>query len=298
MSKQINVTFIGLGTMGYHMAGHLSKHPDVAVTVWNRSNEKGEKWQTQFNGTVAPTLFDAVQQADVVMSCAGKDEDMEEIILAKTGVYDALKAGCIFVDHTTTSFKLANKLETALAKKEVHFIDAPVSGGEAGAVNGCLTVMAGGEAEVLAKVEPLLKCYAKNITHIGTCGYGQLAKMTNQICIAGVLQGLSEALLFAEAEEIDVEKLLSAISGGAAQSWQMENRANTMHQRDFDFGFAIKWMVKDLGYCLDRAAENKTDLSYTQQVYNKYVELISDGQGYMDTSALILANQEKETNVH
>ena len=201
-----------------------------------------------------------------------------------------LKKGSIFIDHTTTSYKLAKHLNESLAAKGVSFIDAPVSGGEAGAINGVLSVMAGGSKGVLDESEELINTYSKNVTYMGESGKGQLAKMVNQICIAGLLQGLSEGLLFAEAENLDMNSLLSAISGGAAQSWQMVNRAETMHQREFDFGFAIKWMVKDLGYCIDQSSSNNSNLEFTKEVYDRYVNLMDKGHTYSDTSALMLFN--------
>jgi 3-hydroxyisobutyrate dehydrogenase len=219
---------------------------------------------------------------------------MEEIVFSSDGIYKHLKKGSVLIDHTTTSYKLAKKLNESLQKIDVGFIDAPVSGGEGGAINGALSVMAGGNQQTLDSVEYLIDSYSKNISYMGNSGYGQLAKMVNQICIAGVLQGLSEGLLFAESEGIDMDSLLSAISGGAAQSWQMVNRAETMHDRDFDFGFAIKWMVKDLGYCLDRAKDNKTQLPLASQVYDRYVFLMNNSHDRSDTSALILYEELKK----
>ena len=291
MNKIRNVTFIGLGTMGYPMAGHLSKSSLVNLRVFNRTIEKVLKWNEEFEGEVITSLEEAVSDADVVITCTGRDEDMMEIVFADDGLYPHLKEGAIFIDHTTTSFKLAKHLNESLQEKNVAFIDAPVSGGEAGAVNGILSVMVGGDQAVLEASESLIRTYSKNITHMGQSGSGQLAKMVNQICIAGLLQGLSEGLLFAESENIDMKSLLSAISGGAAQSWQMDNRANTMHQREFDFGFAIKWMVKDLGYCLDQAKSNNSDLGFTKEVYDRYVSLMDKGHTYSDTSALMLFNE-------
>jgi len=290
MNKKRNVTFIGLGTMGYPMAGHLSKSSLVNLRVFNRTMEKALKWNEEFEGEVVTSLEEAVSGADVVITCTGRDEDMMEIVFADDGLYPHLKEEAIFIDHTTTSFKLAKHLNESLQEKNIAFIDAPVSGGEAGAVNGILSVMAGGDKAVLELSESLIRTYSKNITHIGQSGAGQLAKMVNQICIAGLLQGLSEGLLFAESENIDMKSLLLAISGGAAQSWQMDNRAQTMHQREFDFGFAIKWMVKDLGYCLDQAKSNNSDLGFTKEVYERYVSLMDKGHAYSDTSALMLFN--------
>ena len=288
MSTKKNVTFIGLGTMGYPMAGHLSNSDLFNVTVFNRSSDKSAKWSNEYKGSVAKTIEDAVSDADVVITCTGRDEDMMEIVFSENGMLAYLKSGSIFVDHTTTSCKLAKHLNKSLQSKGIDFIDAPVSGGEAGAVNGELTVMAGGDKAILESCDSLIKTYSKSITLMGEVGAGQLAKMVNQICIAGVLQGLSEGLLFAEAENLDMDKLLSAISGGAAQSWQMVNRGKTMHNREFDFGFAIKWMVKDLGYCIEQAKGNQTNLTFTQEVYDRYINLMDKGHTYSDTSALMV----------
>jgi 3-hydroxyisobutyrate dehydrogenase len=288
MSKKRNVTFVGLGTMGYPMAGHLSRSGLFNVSVFNRSSEKSSKWGSEYEGRVAETIEDAVKDADVVITCTGRDEDMMEIVFSDDGMMPHLKNGSIFIDHTTTSFKLAKHLNESLKSKNIAFIDAPVSGGEAGAINGVLSVMAGGDSHILDSCDSIIKTYSKSITLMGDSGSGQLAKMVNQICIAGLLQGLSEGLLFAESENLNMDKLLSAISGGAAQSWQMVNRGKTMHQREFDFGFAIKWMVKDLGYCLDQAEGNNTKLSFTQEVYDRYINLMDKGHTYSDTSALMM----------
>jgi 3-hydroxyisobutyrate dehydrogenase len=291
MSKKRNVTFVGLGTMGYPMAGHLSRSELFNVSVFNRTSEKSAQWGEAYEGRVALTIEDAVKDADVVITCTGRDEDMMEIVFSDDGMMPYLKKGSIFIDHTTTSFKLAKHLNESLKDKNIAFIDAPVSGGEAGAINGVLSVMAGGDAHILDACDSIIKTYSKSITLMGDSGSGQLAKMVNQICIAGLLQGLSEGLLFAESENLNMDKLLSAISGGAAQSWQMVNRGKTMHQREFDFGFAIKWMVKDLGYCLDQADGNNTKLTFTQEVYDRYTNLMDKGHTYSDTSALMMFDE-------
>jgi len=291
MSKKRNVTFVGLGTMGYPMAGHLSRSELFNVSVFNRTSEKSAQWGEEYEGRVALTIEDAVKDADVVITCTGRDEDMMEIVFSDDGMMPYLKKGSIFIDHTTTSFKLAKHLNESLKDKNISFIDAPVSGGEAGAINGVLSVMAGGDAHILDACDSIIKTYSKSITLMGDSGSGQLAKMVNQICIAGLLQGLSEGLLFAESENLNMDKLLSAISGGAAQSWQMVNRGKTMHQREFDFGFAIKWMVKDLGYCLDQADGNNTKLTFTQEVYDRYTNLMDKGHTYSDTSALMMFDE-------
>lgn len=286
MKVKINIFFIGLGTMGYHIVGHLSKDSRFNVSIYNRSKEKVQKWLTEFNAKIADNLED-VANSDVIITCVGRDEDMTELVFADNGIYKNLKKGAILIDHSTTSVKLAQNMNKKFNKKDAFFIDAPVSGGESGAVKGILSVMVGGEKNIIDNVLPLIKCYAANIVHIGSSGYGQLAKMVNQICVTGLLQGLSEGLLFAEAEKMDINNLFNAISKGAAQSWQMDNRAITMHNREFDFGFAIKWMVKDLGYCIDRAKENNTKLDITEQIYNRYIKLVKKGDMYSDTSALI-----------
>ena len=291
MSKKRNVTFVGLGTMGYPMAGHLSRSELFNVSVFNRTSEKSAQWGEEYEGRVALTIEDAVKDADVVITCTGRDEDMMEIVFSDDGMMPYLKKGSIFIDHTTTSFKLAKHLNESLKDKNISFIDAPVSGGEAGAINGVLSVMAGGDAHILDACDSIIKTYSKSITLMGDSGSGQLAKMVNQICIAGLLQGLSEGLLFAESENLNMDKLLSAISGGAAQSWQMVNRGKTMHQREFDFGFAIKWMVKDLGYCLDQAEGNNTKLAFTQEIYDRYTNLMDKGHTYSDTSALMMFDE-------
>ena len=291
MKKIKNITFIGLGVMGFPMAGHLAKNSNYSVTVWNRTKERAEKWRNEFKGTIAKSIKESIDNADVIILCDGKDEDVEQIIYSKNGILQNISNNALVVDHTTTSYKLAQKLALSFKEKNVGFVDAPVSGGEVGAINGCLSVMAGGSEADIKTAKLIITSYAKSISHIGTSGYGQLAKMVNQICIAGVLQGLSDGILFAENENIDIEMLLCAISGGAAGSWQMDNRATTMSKREFDFGFAIKWMVKDLGYCLDRAKDNKTNLSFTKTVYDKYKKLVKSGDGQLDTSALILQNK-------
>ncbi|MDB4597809.1 NAD(P)-dependent oxidoreductase [Candidatus Pseudothioglobus singularis] len=291
MSKKRNVTFVGLGTMGYPMAGHLSRSELFNVSVFNRTSEKSAQWGEEYEGRIALTIEDAVKDADVVITCTGRDEDMMEIVFSDDGMMPHLNKGSIFIDHTTTSFKLAKHLNESLKDKNISFIDAPVSGGEAGAINGVLSVMAGGDAHILDACDSIIKTYSKSITLMGDSGSGQLAKMVNQICIAGLLQGLSEGLLFAESENLNMDKLLSAISGGAAQSWQMVNRGKTMHQREFDFGFAIKWMVKDLGYCLDQSEGNNTKLTFTQEVYDRYTNLMDKGHTYSDTSALMMFDE-------
>lgn len=280
------VTFMGLGAMGYPMAGHLSQKYDVCV--YNRSLNKAQNWIKEYQGRMAEDIATAVQDADIIVMCLGRDEDVLSVV-ETSEFLDNLKAGAILIDHTTTSFALAQRLHKICQEKQAFFIDAPVSGGQDGAIKGAVSAMMGGEAGIIAKVKPLLDCYCQRQTHIGDIGYGQLAKMVNQICIAGILQGLSEGIKFGESENIDMGKLLNAISGGAAQSWQMVNRGQSMHQRKFDFGFALDWMIKDLGYCLKQAEQNGTALPLTQNVYEQYQELSKQGYGSKDTSALILS---------
>lgn len=282
----MRVSFIGLGAMGYPMAGHLTKKYNVSV--YNRTFTKAQQWQKEYGGYACQNLAEALQDTDVVFMCLGRDEDVLSIV-ENPEFLENIAVGMILVDHTTTSYNLAQKLHKICHERGAYFVDAPVSGGQDGAIKGVLSTMMGGDEAIIQKIEPLLNCYCQKQTHIGVTGYGQLAKMVNQICIGGILQGLSEGLKFAENENIDISRLLNAISGGAAQSWQMVNRGETMHKRQFDFGFAIDWMIKDLGYALNRAQENGTDLDFTQQVYDEYQNLSQQGHGRKDTSALILA---------
>ncbi len=285
--------FIGLGTMGYHMAGHLSKNNDVALSVFNRTAVKAKKWHDEFGGNIVTNLKEEIHTFDIIILCSGRDEDVAEIFFdEKNGIENNIKFSAIVIDHTTISYDMTSKLANSLKEKGVDFIDAPVSGGEIGAINGTLSVMGGGNKKSIEKVTSIIASYSKSFTNMGAIGSGQLAKMANQICISGVLQGLSEALIFAEKNNLDIEQLLSAISGGAAGSWQMENRLSTMHKREFDFGFAIKWMVKDLSYALSQAKSNNLDLELTQEVYNKYQNLSNKGCENFDTSALVLYKEK------
>lgn len=287
------VIFIGLGTMGYHMAGHLSKNTNVKLSVFNRTTKKARKWQDEFSGNIVTNLKEQIHLFDVIILCAGRDEDMNEIFFDDdNGIANNIKSYATVIDHTTISYDMTLNLANSLQKNAVNFIDAPVSGGEIGAINGTLSVMAGGDKNSIEKVEHIISSYSKNLTHMGKIGSGQLAKMANQICISGILQGLSEALIFAEQNNLDIEKLLSAISGGAAGSWQMENRLLTMHKREFYFGFAIKWMIKDLSYALKQAKSSNLDLELTEEVYNKYQDLSSRGCENFDTSALFLYKEK------
>ncbi len=285
------VAFLGLGAMGYPMAGHLATRLSAKIMVWNRTTKKAEQCAAQYSLDYSENLIEAIAGADIVFTCLGRDEDVRQVLLGDDGVIAALKPGSIVVDHTTTSAILARELADACSARQLGFLDGPLSGGEEGARNGKLTCMLGGDEAVLEKVMPFLETYCASITHIGSTGAGQLTKMVNQICIAGILQGLSEGIEFAEAENLDLEKVLSAISGGAAQSWQMNNRGRTMHQREFDFGFALKWMVKDLGYCVSQAEQSDTKLNLASDVLARYEQLVEQGHAQKDTSALILSLQ-------
>ncbi|EOU2462914.1 NAD(P)-dependent oxidoreductase [Vibrio navarrensis] len=282
------VAFIGLGVMGYPMAGYLSK-AGYQTRVYNRTFAKAEKWAQQHQGQAFETPREAALGCDVVFVCVGNDDDVRSVVYGENGVLAGLKAGATLVDHTTTSAELAIELAGACQKVAVNFIDAPVSGGQAGAENGVLTIMCGGDADVFANVSPVMDVYAKQITLLGENGQGQRCKMVNQICIAGVLQGLSEALLLAQKSGLDIEQVVNTLKHGAAGSWQMENRAQTMTQGKFDFGFAIDWMRKDLGFCLQEAERVGLTLPLTEQVDAQYAKLQQQGLGRMDTSVLIKA---------
>ncbi|MES1200965.1 MAG: NAD(P)-dependent oxidoreductase [Pseudomonadota bacterium] len=280
MSK---VAFIGLGVMGAPMAGHLAR-AGHDVAVFNRNSAKAADWAANHNGRACATIAEAVQGAEIVFACVGADRDVREVYGQAAG---AMAKGAIFVDHTTASAELARELAAEAAQRGIGFVDAPVSGGQAGAQAGRLTVMAGGDAAHFANAEPVMRAYAANITHIGPSGAGQLAKMVNQICIAGVVQGLAEALHFAKRADLDAEKVIAAISKGAAQSWQMENRWKTMVAGEFEFGFAVDWMRKDLGLVADEAARNGATLELTALVDRFYAEVQAMGGARWDTSSLI-----------
>ena len=281
------VAFVGLGVMGYPMAGHLAKKGGHAVTVYNRTAAKAEKWVGQHGGKSAPTPREAAAGQDFVMACVGNDHDLREVMLGSDGVFAGMRKGAIVVDHTTASAEIARELYAEARKRGFDFIDAPVSGGQAGAENGVLTVMCGGDAAPFAQAEKVIAAYARACNLIGASGSGQLAKMVNQICIAGIVQGLAEALHFAQQAELDIEKLVATISKGAAQSWQMENRYKTMAAGKFDFGFAVDWMRKDLGMCLAEARRNGAHLPLTALVDQFYSEVQKMGGRRWDTSSLI-----------
>lgn len=275
--------FLGLGVMGYPMAGHLAG-AGHDVTVWNRTATKAEAWASGHQGRSATSLQDAVADADFVFMCLGDDPDVQSVA---DQIIPDMRAGSVLVDHTTASAELARSLYAVCAAQEIGFVDAPVSGGQAGAENGQLAIMCGGGASVFAKAEPVMDAYAKAITLIGEAGAGQLAKMVNQICIAGVVQGLSEGLHFAEQAGLDAEKVIGAISKGAAQSWQMENRWQTMVAGEFEHGFAADWMRKDLRIALGEARRNNSRLPVAALVDQFYAEIQAMGGGRWDTSSLI-----------
>ncbi|MEL7185651.1 MAG: NAD(P)-dependent oxidoreductase [Pseudomonadota bacterium] len=282
----MNVAFIGLGVMGYPMAGYLAR-AGHSVTVFNRTTAKAEQWAAEFDGDVETTPADAAAGKDFVFCCVGNDDDVREVLLGSDGALSSMPAGAVLIDHTTASATIARELEAAAAANDVGFLDAPVSGGQAGAESGQLTIMVGGAPETFAKAEPVMDCYAKAITHIGEAGAGQLAKMVNQICIAGIVQGLAEGLNFAQKAGLDPAVVIESISKGAAQSWQMENRWQTMVNDEFDFGFAVDWMRKDLAIALAEAEQNGADLELTALVDRFYEDVQALGGNRWDTSSLI-----------
>ena len=281
------VAFLGLGIMGYPMAGHLVKKGGHELTVYNRTAAKAQAWVKEFGGRSAPTPKEAAQGQDFVMCCVGNDNDLREVTTGANGAFAGVGKGGVFVDHTTASAEIARELYAAAKKSGFDFVDAPVSGGQAGAQNGVLTVMCGGDDGPFAKAEGVIAAYARACNLMGSPGSGQLAKMVNQICIAGVVQGLAEALHFAQKAELDIEKLVATISKGAAQSWQMENRYKTMAAGKFDFGFAVDWMRKDLAICLAEARRNGASLPLTGLVDQFYAQVQKMGGRRWDTSSLI-----------
>jgi 3-hydroxyisobutyrate dehydrogenase-like beta-hydroxyacid dehydrogenase len=281
-----NVTFLGLGVMGYPMAGHLAK-AGLNVTVYNRTAQKAQQWVAEYGGRSAATPREAVQGADLVLSCVGNDNDLRSVVLGDDGAYAGMAKDAVLIDHTTASADVARELAARAAEHGLHFIDAPVSGGEAGAQNGTLTIMCGGETSAFERAAATLQHYASAVTLLGPAGSGQLAKMVNQICIAGMVQGLSEALHFGQRAGLDMQRVLEVIGKGAAASWQMSNRGTTMLDGKFDFGFAVDWMRKDLGICLDEAKRNGASLPVTALVDQFYGDVQSLGGNRYDTSSLI-----------
>jgi len=281
------LAFIGLGVMGFPMAGHLVARGAHEVTVYNRSRAKAETWVAKHKGRLAETPAKAAEGAEIVFSCVGDDPDLREVTLGPNGAFHKMAKGSIFVDHTTASAKVARELAGEAKKRGFEFLDAPVSGGQAGAENGQLTVMVGGDATAFERAKPAIAHFAKAVTLLGPSGAGQLTKMVNQICIAGLVQGLSEGLNFALKAGLDAKLVLDVISKGAAQSWQMENRGKTMVDDKFDFGFAVDWMRKDLRICAETASQNGALLPVTQMVAGYYDEISKMGGGRWDTSSLI-----------
>ena len=281
------VAFLGLGVMGYPMAGHLKNKGGHDVTVYNRTIAKAEKWAAQFGGKVATTPKEAAAGQDFVMACVGNDNDLREVMVGADGAFHGVAKGAVLVDHTTASAAIARELHAEAKKRGFDFVDAPVSGGQAGAENGVLTVMCGGEEGPFTRAKPVIDSYARACNLMGSPGSGQLAKMVNQICIAGLVQGLAEGLHFAKKAGLDIEKLIATISKGAAQSWQMENRYKTMAADKFDFGFAVDWMRKDLDICLSEARRNGANLPVTALVDQFYAEVQKMGGKRWDTSSLI-----------
>ena len=282
----MKLAFLGLGVMGFPMAGHLQK-AGHSVTVYNRNAEKSAKWVATHGGASAATPREAAAGADIVLMCVGNDNDVRSVVYGNDGALAGMKAGAVLVDHTTASAALARELDAAAKAQGKGFIDAPVSGGQAGAENGKLGIMCGGDLATFDRVKDVLNIYAKALVRIGDAGAGQLTKMVNQICIAGLVQALSEGLAFAQKAGVDPKLVLDVISKGAAQSWQMENRGNTMVDGKFDFGFAVDWMRKDLGICLEEAKRNGARLPVTALVDQFYADVQQAGGGRLDTSSLI-----------
>ncbi len=282
----VPVAFIGLGTMGYPMAGHLAR-AGHDVTVYNRTRARAERWVASYGGRLADGPGAAAAGASVVFSCVGRDDDVRAIALGAGGAFDGMAPGAIFVDHTTTSAVLARELAVAAGARGLAFLDAPVSGGQSGAEEGVLTVMVGGEPTSVERVRPLLGCYARRVGHLGPVGAGQLTKMVNQICLAGLIEALAEGLHFARLAGLDPRAVVDVLSQGAARSWQMEHRHSTMIDGRFDFGFAVDWMRKDLGIVLDEARRNGAPLPVTALVDQLYAEVQAIGGGRWDTSSLI-----------
>jgi 3-hydroxyisobutyrate dehydrogenase-like beta-hydroxyacid dehydrogenase len=281
-----NVSFIGLGVMGYPMAGHLQNN-GYNVTVYNRTTAKAEKWVEEYKGSMAKTPGEASQNSEIIFMCVGRDEDIIEVMEGESGILSNAAEGSIIVDHTTASAEIARNYYQKLKDKKLSFLDAPVSGGQAGAENGVLSIMIGGDEKDYNTVKPVLTSYGKAVELIGPSGSGQIAKMINQICIAGLVQGLSEAMAFGKKSNVDMEKVLSVISKGAAQSWQMENRYRTMLDGKFDYGFAVDWMRKDLSICFNEASKNGAILPVTKIVDKYYEEVQKNGGNRFDTSSLM-----------
>ncbi|GMN13142.1 NAD(P)-dependent oxidoreductase [Altererythrobacter sp. MTPC7] len=296
MRDSQKIAFLGLGVMGGPMAGHLAA-AGHQVTAWNRSDRRRNAWGADHQGKaeIADTIVSAVDGADIVLACVGNDDDLAEVVLADGGALASLGSGALLIDHTTTSTAMARRVGEAAAKRGIGFVDAPVSGGQAGAENGKLAAMCGGSESDFTRARPVMEAYCARIVHVGDVGAGQTTKMANQMCIAGTLAGLSEAIRLSQASALDTDKVLDAISGGAAQSWQMENRWSTMAEGAFDFGFAIDWMRKDLGYALDEARRLGLSSPVTALVDQFYADIQAMGGARQDTSALIRRLPEGKT---
>ena len=290
----MKLAFIGLGVMGYPMAGHLKK-AGHDVTVYNRNHAKAQKWLGEYGGASAPTPAAAAKGQDIVFCCVGRDSDLRDVTIGKDGALDAMGKGALFVDHTTASAGIARELSGLALPAGIEFLDAPVSGGEAGAVNGKLTIMCGGSEAAYAKAEPVMAVYAKQSRLMGDSGAGQITKMVNQVCIAGLVQGMAEGFSFARAAGLDIEKVAEVISKGAAQSWQMENRYKTMAAGEYNLGFAVEWMRKDLSIVLDESRRNGASMPVTALVDQFYAEIEQMGGKRWDTSSLF-ARQERARN--
>ena len=282
----MKAAFIGLGVMGYPMAGHL-KNAGIDVCVYNRTAEKAQRWVEEYKGSMAQSPAAAASGCDVVLSCVGNDDDVRQVLIGDSGALSAMRSGALLVDHTTASATLAREINSAAAEKGVGFLDAPVSGGQAGAENGALTVMVGGEDSHYETAKPVFESYSKFSKLLGPAGSGQLAKMVNQVCIAGIVQGLAEGLNFAQKAGLDGEALIEAISKGAAGSWQMDNRFETMLADRYEFGFAVDWMRKDLGIAIAEAKNNGADLPVAELVDSFYTEVQEMGGARWDTSSLL-----------
>ncbi|MBD8555850.1 NAD(P)-dependent oxidoreductase [Rhizobium sp. CFBP 8762] len=287
------IAFIGLGVMGYPMAGHLKNRGGHSVTVFNRTNAKAKAWAEEFGGVAADTPAQAAKDADFVFCCVGNDDDLRSVTTAKDGAFETLSPNAVFIDNTTASAEVARELDRAATAKGAHFLDAPVSGGQAGAENGVLTVMCGGEDSVFERAKPVIESYARMVGLMGPVGAGQLTKMMNQICIAGLVQGLAEALHFGTQAGLDIEKVVDVISKGAAGSWQMENRHKSMAAGQYDFGFAVDWMRKDLDIVLTEARRNGSNLPVTALVDQFYAEVQAMGGNRWDTSSLLARLNKK-----
>ncbi len=288
------VAFIGLGVMGFPMAGHLKQKGGHDVTVYNRTAAKADEWVAKFGGRKADSPAEAARDADFVFTCVGNDDDLRSVTLGETGVFAGMRGGAVLIDNTTASAEVARELEAAAKEKGIGFIDAPVSGGQAGAENGVLTVMCGGDEATYDKARPVIDAYARMVGLMGPAGSGQLTKMMNQICIAGVVQGLAEAVHFGKQAGLDIEKVIEVISKGAAGSWQMENRYKTMNAGKYDFGFAVDWMRKDLGIVLTEARRNGARLPVTSLVDQFYGDVQQMGGNRWDTSSLLARLDKKK----